>query len=147
MGQGLGSSPSWYGICLGDPGGNDEPMHELSLASEVYRLCRSRVPGAGASRIERVRVAVGELSAVEPDLLRYAWEAVTAAGPDAGASLEIEWRAAIQVCDRCGARPERVGSEWLAACPACGLPLRVDGGRDLEVLEFSHAPIPAESRS
>ncbi|MGE5180304.1 MAG: hydrogenase maturation nickel metallochaperone HypA [Bacteroidota bacterium] len=112
-------------------------MHEMSLATEVYRLCRSRAAGG---RIERVKVAVGELSAVEPELLRYAWEAVTSGGADVGAVLEIDWREAAQVCASCGARAARVAGGWLAACPACGGALRIEGGRELDVLELRHAP-------
>jgi hydrogenase nickel incorporation protein HypA/HybF len=122
-------------------------MHELSLAAEVYRQCRSRVEGGETSRIERVKLAVGELAAVEPDLLRFAWQAVTADGPDAGAVLEIEWREAIQVCDGCGARPHRVAPAWQMGCPACGRPLRIEGGRELDLLQFSYSPAssPVES--
>jgi len=122
-------------------------VHELSLASEVYRLCRSRVERPAASRIDRVTLAIGELAAVEPDLLRYAWEAVTAEGPDAGAVLEIEWREASQVCDGCGARPERAAPAWLMSCPGCGRPLRIEGGRELDVLEFSTSTIPCPAES
>jgi hydrogenase nickel incorporation protein HypA/HybF len=116
-------------------------MHELSLATEVYRLCRSRAAGG---RIERVKVAVGELSAVEPDLLRYAWEAVTATGPDAGAALEIDWREAAQVCESCRAPAVRDAGGWLVACPDCGGALRVEGGRELDVLELRYAPALVE---
>ncbi|HEY6553706.1 MAG TPA: hydrogenase maturation nickel metallochaperone HypA [Vicinamibacteria bacterium] len=118
-------------------------MHELSLAAGVYRLCRSRVEGGAGSRIERVKLAVGELAAVEPELRRFAWQAVTATGLDAGAVLEIEWCEAVQVCDGCGARPERIAPAWHARCPECGRPLRVEGGRELDVLEFSHSPVPS----
>ena len=117
-------------------------MHEMSLATEVYRLCRSRAAGG---RIERVKVAVGELSAVEPDLLRYAWEALTSAGPDGGAVMDVEWRAAAQVCVSCGARATRVTGSWLGACPACGGALRIEGGRELDVLELRHAPASVEA--
>jgi hydrogenase nickel incorporation protein HypA/HybF len=117
-------------------------MHEMSLATEVYRLCRSRAAGG---RIERVKVAVGELSAVEPDLLRYAWEAVTATGAHSGAVMEIDWRQAAQVCASCGARAARVAGGWLDACPACGGALWIDGGRELDVLELRYVPASQES--
>lgn len=122
-------------------------MHELSLASTIYRLCRSRVGSTPANRIESVKLAVGELAAVEPDLLRYAWEAVTADGPDAGALLEIEWREAVQRCDGCGACPKRAAPAWHTACPDCGRPLRVEGGRELDVLEFSYSSLPRPAES
>ncbi len=121
-------------------------MHELSLATEIYRLCRSRIPEGRAARLERAKVAVGELSAVEPDLLRFAWEAVTADGPDSGTILEIEWHAATQVCDGCGEVPTRTPGSWLSLCPLCAQPMRIQGGQELDVIEFSyvHAPRAVE---
>ena len=117
-------------------------MHELSLAQDVLRTCVARLP-ATAGRIERVRIAVGELSAVEPRLLGYAWEAVTAGGPHAGSLLEIEWCPARQVCDACGASPERPAGSWHRLCPNCGQPLRVEGGRELTVLEMAFVAVSA----
>ncbi len=117
-------------------------MHELSLAAEIHRLCRGRVDGAPA-RLERVRVAVGELSAVEPDLLRFAWEAVVGGGPDAAATLEIEWRPARQHCAACG-DAARAPGQWLFACPRCGGTLTVEGGMELDVVEFEYRPAAGE---
>jgi hydrogenase nickel incorporation protein HypA/HybF len=110
-------------------------MHELSLVTEIYRTCRSRMDGN--SRIESVRLAIGELSAVEPDLLQFAWEAVTEGGPDAGATLDVEWRPARQLCDACGQAAERSAGSWLRSCPRCGKPLRIEGGQELDILQFS----------
>jgi len=112
-------------------------MHELGVASEVLRVCRASA-GSGCARLERVTLAVGELSAVEPDLLRFAWEAATAGSPDAGAVLEIEWRPARQVCEACGDIAERATGSWLRLCPRCERPLRVEGGQELDVLHLSY---------
>ena len=60
-------------------------VHEMGVAAEAYRLSRERLGDAGG-RLVRVHLAVGELSAVEPDLLRFAWTAVPEGGPD-GAAL------------------------------------------------------------
>ncbi len=112
-------------------------MHELNLARDVLRRCTAhleRPPG----RIVRVRLAVGELSAVEPDLLRFAWEAVTSGGPDRGSTLDVDWRPARQTCETCGAEADRPAGSWLADCPRCGGPLRIDGGQELDVLEFAY---------
>lgn len=110
-------------------------MHEMSLAFEIHRMSRAVADRNGTGRIEAVKVAIGELSAVEPDLLAYAWEALTAGGSDAGSRLEIEWHAARQTCPRCREIRERAPGSWLRLCPDCGAPLRVQGGTELDLLE------------
>jgi hydrogenase nickel incorporation protein HypA/HybF len=112
-------------------------MHELSIAAEIYRVCRREVEARGAGRLEEVRVAVGELSAVEPDLLAFAWEAVVAGGPDCEARLEIEWHPARQRCPDCGDVAERQAGSWMRLCPDCGAPLCLEGGKDLDILTIA----------
>jgi hydrogenase nickel insertion protein HypA len=119
-------------------------MHELSLITEVYRAARANVEARGGGRLERVDLAVGELAAVEPDLLGFAWQAVTEGGPDAGATLKVEWRLARQVCDSCGDIPERAAGSWLRLCPHCERPLRVEGGDELDILRLAYDPGGAE---
>ncbi len=115
-------------------------MHELSLANEVHRTCRRRIDAQGGGRLERVRLAIGELSAVEPDLIAFAWEAVVSGGPDQGCSIDVEWRPARQVCERCGVVPGRAAGSWLRLCSRCARPLRIEGGDELDILQFSFTP-------
>jgi hydrogenase nickel incorporation protein HypA/HybF len=115
-------------------------VHELGIAAEIYRSCREAADTRGGGRLESVTVAVGELSGVEPELLAYAWEAVVEAGPDRGARLEVEWRAARQHCASCGEVAERGRGTWLRLCPRCSLPLRVEGGEELDLLSLSFTP-------
>jgi hydrogenase nickel incorporation protein HypA/HybF len=114
-------------------------MHELGIAAEAHRQARANLPDASL-RLSRVWLAVGELSGVEPELLRYAWEAVTGEGPDAGCALEIDWRAARQVCDACDAAAERPPGSWRRACPRCAGPLRIDGGQELDLVRLEAEP-------
>ena len=109
-------------------------MHELSLVTEVYRTARRAVESNGGGRIEVVRIAVGELAAVEPDLLPVAGEAGTRDTPDATARLEVDFRPARQTCAACGDVPERAAGTWLRLCPRCRGPLAIEGGDDLDVL-------------
>ena len=115
-------------------------MHELGIATEAYRTCRAALEAREPGRIERVRMVVGELSAVEPELLRFAWEAVTDGGPDEGARLEVDWRPARQICQECGEVAERAPGSWLRLCPRCDEPLRLEGGNELHVLDFDFTP-------
>ena len=120
-------------------------MHEMGLAVEIRRIARQAVEGRGEGRIEIVRVAVGELSAVEPDLLGFAWEAAVAGTQDADAKLEVDFRPARQTCPACGDIEGRAPGSWLRLCPRCGSALTVSGGDDLDVLQvvFEEA-VPAE---
>lgn len=109
-------------------------MHELSIASELLRLVEERLERRGARALRRVRVAIGELSSVDPRLLRYAWEGVVAGSPHERAELVIEWHPARQSCALCGSIIERQPGTWMRVCPDCGLPLRVEGGDELDLV-------------
>ncbi len=108
-------------------------MHEIGIALEVYRQCREAVAEYGPGRLDTVHLAVGELSAVEPDLMSYAWEAVTIDTPDAASSLEVRWCPATQTCQNCGVIEDRVDGSWLRLCPTCSMPLEVTGGDELDI--------------
>jgi hydrogenase nickel insertion protein HypA len=115
------------------------PMHEMGLAAEAYRVAREAADSAGGGALESVTVVVGELSAVEPDLLRFAWEALLDGTGDAAARLDVEWRRARQLCARCGEVEERAPGSWLRLCPRCETPLSVSGGDELEVRTVAFA--------
>jgi len=109
----------------------------MGIALEVYKTCRETVEAHGGGRLQQARLAVGELSAVEPDLLVYAWEAVIEESPDTGAELVIEWHPAIQHCGACGESKDRATGSWMRLCPDCGMPLEVTGGSELDVIDLS----------
>jgi len=125
-------------------------VHEMGIAVEVYRSARTAVEERGGGRLVRVKLAVGELSAVEPDLLSFAWEALTVDGPDAGSVLEVEFHPAVQRCATCGIVEDRTAGSWLRLCPTCDLPLAVEGGDELDIVELAFeqddAPDPGEPR-
>lgn len=112
-------------------------MHETGIAAEIYAVSRRAADGHGGGRLESVRVVVGELSAIEPDLLAFAWEAITSGGPDAGARLDVEWRSARQICGACGEVAERAPGSWLKLCPRCEGVLRIEGGDELDVRDVT----------
>ncbi len=110
-------------------------MHETGIAAEVRRIARAAVADRGPGKITVVRLAVGDLAAVEPELLAHAWEALVAGTEDEGSALDVDWRPATQTCAACGDVPERAPGTWLRLCPRCGGALRVTGGDDLDVLQ------------
>jgi hydrogenase nickel incorporation protein HypA/HybF len=112
-------------------------VHELSIADEILRAARSAMTERGGIRLERVLVAVGELTAIEPDLLRFAWEAMTKDGTDEGSQLDVEWRPAVQHCEKCGDLEGHRPGDWVLTCPTCGGVLRILGGQELDLLQVS----------
>lgn len=117
-------------------------VHEMGVVQEIHRISREAADANGGGRLTSVTVAVGELSAIEPALLAFAWEAITTGGPDAGSRLEVDWRPARQLCETCGEVAERAPGTWLRLCPRCDLPLRIEGGDELDVL---HVDITQEA--
>lgn len=113
-------------------------MHEVSIVNELIRLCRAAQRERGAATPRKLRVAVGELASVDPQLLVLAWGDLAPgafAGASAAVELEVEWCPARQTCTNCGEISERQSGSWLRLCPDCDLPLRVEGGDELDLLE------------
>lgn len=97
------------------------------------------------ARLTRAKVAVGEFSAVEPDLLSFAWEAIVGEGPDQGAALEIDWRPGRQYCPACRADKRQGEGSWMRVCLDCGAPLQIEGGTELDVIEIELVPAGEEN--
>ena len=121
------------------------PVHEMGLAVEIHRIARDATEARGGGRLESVTVVVGDLAAVEPELLEFAWTAAIAGGPDEGARLIVDWRPARQRCAHCGDVSERAAGSWLRLCPRCQAPLTVTGGDDLEVRRVSFSSETSQS--
>jgi len=120
-------------------------VHEIGLAAEIHRIARAVADDNGGGPLEAVTVAVGDLAAVEPPLLEFAWRAVVEGTADAGAALIVEWERARQDCAACGEIAGRAPGSWLRLCPTCGEPLRVTGGDALDVLRVAFSDAASES--
>jgi len=110
-------------------------MHETSLAFSILDSAQRLV---GRNRIDAVKIAVGELSSVEPELLVFAWEAIVKDGPHEGSRLDVDFRRARQHCRVCGEDKVQEDVRWILACPDCGNPLQVEGGNELDILEITY---------
>lgn len=65
-------------------------MHELSMAHEIVATVRRYLPAEGAKPVKRVRLKLGVLNRVNPDSLRFCFEAASRGSAVEGAALEIE---------------------------------------------------------
>lgn len=120
---------------LNSPGLWTFRVHEASIALSILDTACTYV---GNGSLKSIRLAVGELSAVEPELLRFAWEAVTQGSCHQGSSLEIDWCPARQFCSNCGVEKDRIKAGWELYCDVCRRPLEIRGGRELDLLEISY---------
>jgi hydrogenase nickel incorporation protein HypA/HybF len=110
-------------------------MHEMALAENVLEIVADTAHKHGASQVRAVRLAIGRLSHVEPEALRFAFEVVTRATLAQGARLEIHATEGSAWCMKCcDAVPlARLGD----ACPRCGsYQLQVTGGDDMRVQDI-----------
>lgn len=108
-------------------------MHEVGIVESVLELLCQHVAAQGARRVERVVLRIGGLAAVDPEALRFAFEAVTPGTIAQGAALDIESVPTVVFCSRC-AREFEGDHSFIYTCPTCGdLCGEIRRGRELEL--------------
>jgi hydrogenase nickel incorporation protein HypA/HybF len=107
-------------------------MHEVGIMEEALRMAVETVRSAGASRLVRLRLRVGQLSSAVPEALRFAFDVACREPMTHGAQLVIETVSPSCWCPVCNAEFEC--KDVIAECPGCG---QVTGelrhGRELEI--------------
>lgn len=103
-------------------------MHELSIASALMQGVLDFAEQRQARRILEVRLAVGELTAVEHEQLRFCFAAIAKETPAEDAELQIESIQTLVLCPNCSYRgTPKYWDEAQAhyaiptlVCPQCG---------------------------
>ena len=111
-------------------------MHEMALAEGMLGIVEETARRNGGSRVTAVRLEIGALSHVEPEALRFCFDAVTRGSLAEGAALEIEATPGEAWCMPCGATVPlaQVGEP----CPRCGgYQLEVTRGEDMRVRDIA----------
>jgi hydrogenase nickel incorporation protein HypA/HybF len=90
----------------------------MGVTTEVLRAVVDASQAAGATRINRVRLTIGELTEIVPDALQFAWEALTPGTLAEGAVLEIRETGGHSVCLQCGAEFDH--GRFDRRCTSCG---------------------------
>ena len=110
-------------------------MHEMSLAEGVLQIIEDAAQAQSFRRVKGVWLEIGRLSSVEPEAMRFCFDAVTRGSLADGARLEIIEVPGEGQCLSCGQRVP------LAAvydpCPACGeYPVQPVAGTEMRVKEL-----------
>ena len=105
------------------------------------------VEARGAEKVLRVRLAIGELTCVQPEQLKFCYESVTRETPLAGSELDIEAVPARVTCSRCGY--EGAPKYWMDSladtpvptlqCPGCGASAEAAQGHECAIKTVQYA--------
>ncbi len=114
-------------------------MHEYSLVQALVSRVEEAARERRATAVHRLVVSVGELSGVDPELLRTAYETFRDGTACAGAALDLRRVEAAWTCPACH-RPIARGAAL--ACEACGTPAELAPGSDAILLERIEMEVP-----
>jgi len=93
-------------------------MHEMSITKSMLEIVAREMAASGMSSLKKLKVRVGELTAVEPESLRFCFEAATSGTTLEGATLEVE---DVPLKGRCfGCAAEFRITAFVCRCPVCG---------------------------
>ena len=93
-------------------------MHELSLAQAIIEVVEQETRQAGATRVVRVVLSLGELAGVMEDQLGFCFPLAAHGTLVEGAELEFERVEGRARCPDCG--QEFHLPTFLTPCPNCG---------------------------
>lgn len=119
-------------------------MHEYSIACEILDQVLATARAHEAREVKEITLEMGKLTHANPDQLAFCFEVLARESIAEGAKFKVEMLSPSIECD-CGysgpiEEPEgeegSLQSELLEyisalACPECGKPARIMGGREL----------------
>lgn len=109
-------------------------MHEYSIVQGVLDAVLPAAAQAGATRVTRVRLKVGEMTEVVRDSLDFMWDLCCEerGAIVQGAALDVQMVSPRSACLQCGHEFEH--DRFHLHCPACGsASTMLLSGRELEI--------------
>lgn len=110
-------------------------MHEMSLCEGVLQILEDHAQSQGFHQVKTVWLEIGALSGVDPEAMRFGFDAVMKGTLADGATLEIINLPGQAWCLPCS-KPVAVNARY-DACPECGsYQLQVTGGDEMRIKEL-----------
>ncbi|MBW7957907.1 MAG: hydrogenase maturation nickel metallochaperone HypA [Deltaproteobacteria bacterium] len=107
----------------------------MSITKNILETVRAEMEKAALKELRSVRIRVGELTAVEPEALRFCFEASIKGTSFEGAALDIEEAPLTGKCEGCGL-VFRI-SLFERTCPGCGgSSVEIAGGNELDIVSM-----------
>ena len=111
-------------------------MHEMGIAMDILRIVQESIPAEmTGSKVQRVNLKVGQLSAIVPDSLRFCFNVVAANTVAEGAELAVEEVPVKARCSDCG--HAWTIEDAVFVCPECkGGRVEMLSGRELDIVSI-----------
>lgn len=107
-------------------------MHEMGIIAGVIDAVAASAADAGATRVTKVSLSIGEMTEAIEDVLVFAWEALSEGTICEGAELHINMVAPRSRCPECGAEFDH--DRFHRGCPNCGNMLtEIIAGREMQI--------------
>ncbi len=116
-------------------------MHETGLAQEIFNIVTDIAGQHAPKQVVRISLNVGEMVAVVPDMLEFAFRAIVEDTPLKNAKLDIHVIPLTAVCQSC--RKSFDITQFEFSCPFCQSPdITVKTGNEfiIKELELSECP-------
>jgi hydrogenase nickel incorporation protein HypA/HybF len=107
-------------------------MHELSIAANIIEIAEAQARAQCSKSIRKIKLRLGEFTTIVREALEFSFEVARQGTLAEQAALEIETVPLAARCPRCGPVPQ-LAHEICLVCPACGWPLEIVSGEDLQV--------------
>jgi hydrogenase nickel incorporation protein HypA/HybF len=124
-------------------------MHELGIANSILEAVRTEVAKVHGRYATKVSVRIGEMTAVDPEALRFSFDVLTQDTDLARLQLEVQICPLRNRCEECG--EEFVVHDFDIQCPKCrSLRTKFLSGDEfaldyLEVEEYGTSSVGAQS--
>lgn len=106
-------------------------MHELGITRNVVEIVSDKAQG---KPVCRVKLAIGELTAVVPEAMHFCFDVVSQGTVLEGAALEIETVMGRAICETCDSEfPMPLTG---ARCECGGRSYRLLSGEELKIVEM-----------
>lgn len=128
-------------------------MHDIAAAQQIAEQVLASAQEQGATRVERISLALGAMTMLDPESLQFWLEQILRGTIAEGAQVDIERRPLTVRCGACGFEgtidvpedPIYHLMPFVPVCPSCGAnELRVLGGNEC-IVESLRVSRPAEA--
>lgn len=110
----------------------------MSIAHSLVGIIEQEMASHGVTRLIRVKVKYGRISAIVPEALQTAFEVMTMETPMRGATLEIEEVPLVARCRECKKEFSPEGDLMIMTCPYCNAEFghEITQGKELYIDEL-----------